>query len=82
MRFLAAIGLTVTAAMMGMTPAAAAEIEFCDPIWHGASPGDRALVLERLQRAGALDASDRFICSTIGSEMTRHAQSRTGPPRI
>ncbi len=88
MRVLTAIGLTVVGAvigtaLIGAAPASAAEIEFCDPIWHAASAGDRASVLERLQRAGALDAGDRFICSTIGSDMTRHAQSPTqGPTEV
>lgn len=80
MKFWCAAGLALAAVMMPVQAARAADIEFCDPVWHAASAGDRALVLERLRRANALDASDRFICSTIGSEMTRQAQGPADTP--
>lgn len=79
MRVSFAILLAIAPVLAG-APAVAADIEFCDPVWHAASSGDRTVVLERLRRAGALDPSDRFICSTIGSEMTRQAQGPADTP--
>lgn len=81
MNRMAVAGLAAAMLASIVPPALAADIEFCDPIWHAASAEQRAAALAHLQRAGAVERTDRFICSSMGGEMSREpsASEMIGP---